>query len=124
MSDMSVNPVSKVDPGSGAARAYEMRGLPVSERPAAEPGQGMQTAPAAHTPAVQQNRPPGPEKASQAPVKSMAAASDVFLKFRVDEKTRDVTVYVIDRATKRVVRSIPPEELNTLQAGDLLELLA
>jgi uncharacterized FlaG/YvyC family protein len=50
--------------------------------------------------------------------------SDVFLKFKVDEKTRNITVYVIDRETKRVLRSIPPEEMNKMQSGDLLEFLA
>jgi uncharacterized FlaG/YvyC family protein len=31
---------------------------------------------------------------------------------------------VIDRETKRVLRSIPPEEMNKMQSGDLLEFLA
>jgi uncharacterized FlaG/YvyC family protein len=50
--------------------------------------------------------------------------SNVFLKFKVDEDTSNITVYVIDRETHRVLRSIPPEDMNKLQAGDLLELLA
>ncbi len=50
--------------------------------------------------------------------------SNVFLKFKVDEDTRSITVYVIDRETKRVLRSIPPEEMNKLQTGDLLEMIA
>ena len=50
--------------------------------------------------------------------------SDVFLRFRVDGKSHHITVFVVDRASKRVVRSIPPEELNKLQVGDLLELVA
>jgi hypothetical protein len=124
MNEISVNAVSKTDPSAGAVKAYEMRGLPVTERPAAEPGQGVQNVTAAQTSGVQQPRQTTPEKPAQTPPKSMTNGSDCFLKFRVDEKTRDVTVYVIDRATKRVLRSIPPEELNTLQAGDLLELLA
>lgn len=123
MNELNVNALAKVDPGSGAARAYEMRGAPVSERPAAEPLHGVQSAAnrtqVQQAQAVQQSKPPAAEKP-----KVSANSSDVFLKFRVDEKTRDITVYVIDRATKRVVRSIPPEELNSLQAGDLLELLA
>jgi uncharacterized FlaG/YvyC family protein len=49
---------------------------------------------------------------------------DVFLRFQVKEDTHDVTVYVVDRTSKRVVRTIPPEELNNLNSGDLLELLA
>jgi uncharacterized FlaG/YvyC family protein len=42
----------------------------------------------------------------------------------VNEETKQVTVYVVDRESKRVIRSIPPDELNNLQAGDLVELLA
>lgn len=60
------------------------------------------------------------EKQSLLPITN----SDTFLKFTVDKKTNDVTVYVVDRASHTVVRSIPPNEVNNLKAGDLLKLLA
>ena len=50
--------------------------------------------------------------------------SEVFLRFRVDGASHQITVFVIDRVSKRVLRSIPPEELDKLKAGDLLELFA
>jgi len=50
--------------------------------------------------------------------------SKVSLQFRIDEKTKDVTVFVVDRNSKRVLRSIPASELAKLQAGDLLKLTA
>jgi uncharacterized FlaG/YvyC family protein len=50
--------------------------------------------------------------------------SNVFLKFKVDENSSNITVYVVDRETKRILRSIPPEDMNKLQTGDLLELIA
>jgi len=50
--------------------------------------------------------------------------SNVSLQFRVDEKTKDVTVFVVDKDSKRVLRSIPATELAKLQAGDLLKLTA
>lgn len=50
--------------------------------------------------------------------------SDTFLKFMVDKKTNDITVYIVDRATHKVMRSIPPNDVNNLKAGDLLKLLA
>ena len=53
-----------------------------------------------------------------------AAQADILLKFRVDEKTNDITVFVIDRASKQVVRTIPPDEVTKLRAGDLIKLLA
>ena len=51
------------------------------------------------------------EKKAEKPAPAPSPASDVFLRFQVDEDTRDVTVYVVDRASKRVLRSIPPEDV-------------
>jgi len=68
----------------------------------------------------QKASPQDAEKATL-PLTTMA---DVILKFKVNEETRNITLYVIDRESKRVLRSIPPEEMNKLQAGDILELLA
>lgn len=50
--------------------------------------------------------------------------SDVVLKFMVDKETNDLTVFVVDKVSKRVLRSIPPDELNKLDSGQLLEILA
>ncbi len=50
--------------------------------------------------------------------------ANVSLQFRVDAKTKDVTIFVIDRTSKKVLRSIPPGELSKMQAGDLLKLTA
>ena len=50
--------------------------------------------------------------------------SAVTIHFRVDEETNDVTVYVVDRKSRRVLRSIPANELHKLKAGDLLKLTA
>lgn len=50
--------------------------------------------------------------------------SDVVLRFNVDRETHEVTVYIMDRASRQVLRTIPPDELSKLKAGDLLELMA
>jgi uncharacterized FlaG/YvyC family protein len=50
--------------------------------------------------------------------------SNVSIHFRLDEKTNELTVFLVDRQTKRVLRSIPANELQKLQAGDLLKLTA
>lgn len=50
--------------------------------------------------------------------------ADVSIHFRIDEKTRDLTVFIVDRKTKRILRSIPPSEVHNLRAGDLLKLTA
>lgn len=49
---------------------------------------------------------------------------DVELRFVRDDKTNQLTVYVVDKTSKNVLRSIPPEDIGKLEAGDLLELTA
>ena len=48
--------------------------------------------------------------------------ANVSIHFRVDEKTDNVTVFLVDRKTKKVLRSIPANELQKLQIADLLKL--
>jgi uncharacterized FlaG/YvyC family protein len=50
--------------------------------------------------------------------------SNVSIHFRLNEETNELTVFLVDRQTKRVLRSIPASELQKLQAGDLLKLTA
>jgi uncharacterized FlaG/YvyC family protein len=49
---------------------------------------------------------------------------DVELKFVRDDNSNQMTVYVVDRTTKSVLRSIPPEDIGKLNVGDLLEITA
>ena len=55
---------------------------------------------------------------------SAGQPQDTFLRFKVDENTNDVTVYVLDRTSRQVLRTIPADQMNKLQAGDLLDLLS
>jgi hypothetical protein len=48
--------------------------------------------------------------------------TNVRLQFEIDAETQDVTVLILDKASQKVLRTIPPEEMTKLQAGDLLEL--
>jgi len=66
------------------------------------------------------------EKTEEKPAQSLLPVTngDTFLKFLVDKETNDITVYIVDRASRRIMRSIPPSEVNNLKAGDLLKLLA
>ena len=50
--------------------------------------------------------------------------SSVSVQFRVDENTKEVTIFVIDRESKKVLRSIPSSELDKMQVGDLFKLTA
>ena len=49
---------------------------------------------------------------------------DVMLKFKVDAKTNEVSIMVVDRVTHKLVRTIPPEDMTKMDPGELLELLA
>jgi uncharacterized FlaG/YvyC family protein len=48
--------------------------------------------------------------------------ADVGLLFRVNADTQDVTVYLLNRTTQEVIRTIPPNELFKLTPGDLINL--
>jgi uncharacterized FlaG/YvyC family protein len=50
--------------------------------------------------------------------------SNVHLRFRYDEDTKKMTVFIVDRSTRQVIRTIPPDEVNRLSSGDLVELLS
>ena len=115
MSDYSINPVTNVK--SEVVVNPTQQTQEQTTVVAAGARQGLRK------PQENQSKPPPVEVADKAvlPISSMA---DVSLRFRVDEKTKNITVYIVDRESKRVLRSIPPEELNKLQAGDLLQLFA
>jgi uncharacterized FlaG/YvyC family protein len=49
--------------------------------------------------------------------------SNIRLVFKVDDTTNKVTVLVVDKASQKVIRSIPFDEQAKLRQGELLELL-
>lgn len=113
MPDNLLSPVTR--PG-----AYEPRndaGLAASSSP--------DRAAPAHTaaPAPERAAPP-PPKPAPADHPLAAGSQNVRLHFKVDPETHDITVLLVDTASKKVVRTIPPEELQKLNEGDLVELLA
>jgi hypothetical protein len=64
-------------------------------------------------------------KSDEAPATPLASPfQNVHLKFKVDPKTNEVTVMMVDNASKRVVRTIPPDELRQMHEGDLVQLMA
>lgn len=46
---------------------------------------------------------------------------DVYLKFQVDEQD-ELTIFVLDKETQKIIRSIPPADLTKMSAGELIEL--
>lgn len=49
-------------------------------------------------------------------------AMDISLKFKIDEETNAVTILILDKASRQVVRTIPPEDMTKMEPGELLEL--
>lgn len=49
---------------------------------------------------------------------------DVSLKFEIDNQTHDVTILILDKASRQVVRTIPPDEMARMDPGELLQLFA
>ena len=65
---------------------------------------------------------PPPESSTHGPA-APQGQSNIRLVFKVDEKTNQVTVLVVDKETQKVIRSIPFDEQAKLRQGELLELL-
>jgi hypothetical protein len=81
---------------------------------------------AAASPALRQSQPVSASKSapgSQPSATPLTHMAEISLRYKVDTKTNDLTVFVIDRASRRVLRTIPPEEINQLKVGDLIQLL-
>lgn len=115
MSDYSIKPVGKTEVESRSIELYQL--FQTQETSAAE--KAAVTRPTAPDEAEKTSERP-PEQKTQLPV----SQSDVVLKFQVNEDTNEITVFLVDRASKQVLRSIPPDEVTKLKAGDLLKLSA
>jgi hypothetical protein len=109
VNETSINPISSVKPAEPGT---------LSRAPA--PGEAALLAPRGPVS-------PEPEKSPKKVETEHDQAgnlSDVSIHFQVDDETNELTVFVVDRKTRRVLRSIPSSELHKLQAGDLLRLTA
>jgi uncharacterized FlaG/YvyC family protein len=109
MNETSINPISSV-------RSNESS-LPTTAHDRAS----LETA------VVQKPVSPAPDKAPIQKKNEPTSTSDpsnISISFRIDEETQNLTVYVVDRISKRVLRTIPASELHKLKAGDLLKLTA
>ena len=131
MSDYSINSISSVrpvDPGVGVQRAASGGAADANTPKFGVPGAGETTpgrasgSPAPDSPAARMEAAAAQEKAAPKQTLPVSRGGDVAVRFRVDRQTNTVTVFIVDRASKRVLRSIPPEEVGKLHAGDLFEL--
>ena len=73
---------------------------------------------------------PPPAEANPQPVTAQAKQTpgnspmDINLRFLIDQKTQDLTVFMLNQKTREVIRTIPPNELSKLKPGDLVNLFA
>lgn len=109
MNQSSIKPISGIQQSDGSALA---KALTTTQLEMATP----QPRPAAVT---RQEKPQVESRQESTEVNSLA---NVSIHFRVDDKTSNVTVFLVDRKSKKVLRSIPASELQKLQIGDLLKL--
>ncbi len=125
MTEISINPISTVraaDSSPVPARAAESPGVPARAAPSSQVESSAAAVTSAKLATAIQEKAPAPKPAETASAPLVGNASNVSLQFRVDAKTKDVTVFVVDRNSKKVLRSIPANELAKLSAGDLLSL--
>jgi hypothetical protein len=53
---------------------------------------------------------------------SARSGAEIALRFHVDPQTHEVTVFVLDKTHRHVIRTIPPEEMARLRAGEIIDL--
>jgi uncharacterized FlaG/YvyC family protein len=69
----------------------------------------------------QKQRPVIKQQEAKAAYGSSAKNSGTKLQFRVDEKSNDVTIMILDKDTDKVIRTIPPEAIKDIPTGQLME---
>ena len=114
MSENSINPISNVQltAVSGALPKPQVKTQQVK----------TQTKAAAADTSNQDVSPKQMENESEH--SSSMSSSNVSVHFRINDETNELTVFVVDRENKKVLRTIPSSEFSKLNAGDILELTA
>jgi uncharacterized FlaG/YvyC family protein len=88
--------------------------------------QAESPAPVAKEKSIGNEKPAANEKlgAHEAKVSSAAGGSpwNIRMRFEVEPETQQVTVFIIDKQSQKVIRTIPADQLEKMQQGDLLEL--
>ncbi len=117
MSENTITSIAKMEPGPGSQAG---QGIDVfaqhalAARPGLVGNKGQAPGSGETPPAVEAKAPK--------PKSSSASVPDIRVKFKIDDKTNDITILILDRSTQKVIRAIPPQELNKLDPGELLEL--
>ncbi|MEI8133184.1 MAG: flagellar protein FlaG [Leptolinea sp.] len=107
---------SRTRPAAGAERQEAMSSSMIN--PVGRVG--MELIGSLNRPELKQ-RPAVQQQAKAAYASSAPVNSGTQLQFRVDEKTNDVTIMIMDKATDKVIRTIPPEAIKDIPIGQLME---
>lgn len=104
MNDTSIKPIGSVQQSENSALTRVITPAQ-TEQPPAQPRQSVTS-----------------QSKVQIKPAEIGTLANVSIHFRVNDETNDVTVFLVDRQSRKVLRSIPASELQKLQIGDLLKL--
>lgn len=129
MSETSINSISSVLPLQMPVQIEAVTapkpGAPARAKPVAQvQAEALSQAAASAAPRPGAPAEPKPARVDENSTLPISNGSNVTIHFRVDDETKELTMFVVDQKSKRVLRSIPDGELQKLQAGDLLRLTA
>jgi hypothetical protein len=105
MSENSINPISNIQPAAVG---------------------GVLPRPQVIKPAVEEvsDQDKSPKQQIENEPAPISGSSNVSVHFRVNDDTHELTVFVVDRENKKILRTIPASEFSKLNAGDILRLTA
>ena len=112
MSENSINPISSVQVAS-------VSGMLPKPQPQVKAPQAKAKAVVEEV-SAQENAP----KQTESTPMQVGGSSNIAVHFRVNDDTNELTVFIVDRENKKVLRTIPSSEFSKLNAGDILELTA
>ena len=101
-------------------------GEPLQASPPGEPLQARRGGEAQSEPAAGAARSNDAQKPKPAVEKKTAPSSspDVTLRYRMDEETKEMVLYLVDRKSKEVLRTIPADAQRKMSPGELVSLTA
>jgi uncharacterized FlaG/YvyC family protein len=105
MSDNSISPINNVQPAAVSGMPPKPQVIKTAVEEVSDPNK---------SPKQQMENEPAP----------ISGSSNVSVHFRVNDDTHELTVFVVDRENKKILRTIPASEFSKLNAGDILRLTA
>lgn len=107
MSENTINPIGNAGLASVAVNLPKVQAqVKSSEVPKAE--------------AVSQETPAVKVEGEQAAI----SANNVSVSFRINQETNELTVFIMDRESRKLLRTIPSSEFYKMNAGEILHMTA